>query len=775
VTVAYIINQYPSISHTFIRREIQALERSGMTVRRFTIRRARAALVDPVDIREASATSCLLEKKFDLLLSLVAAAVLHPLRFAAALTSAVRLYWAGGAGLGKHLVYLAEAAGLAAICRRERIAHLHAHFGTNPAAVAMLCHRLGGPAWSFTVHGPEEFDRPLALGLPQKLRDCQFAVAISEFGRGQLLRWARAEDWQKIQIVHCGLDAALLEAAAVPFPTRRTFVCVARLCEQKGHQVLLAALDSLQHRFPDNLLTLVGDGPLRPMLEERVKALGLEGCVVFAGSCSGEQVRQHIQAARVMILPSFAEGLPVVLMEAFALGRPVIATAIAGVPELVNPGQNGWLVPAGSVEKLAEAMSEALTSSDDQLGRMAAHGSAAVRARHDAAIEGMKIAELFLRAAMPPAPSQHALGECTLQAPLPLPGSGCAESGPEVRCNPNDLPLIVNVSWGATESSFLSNRCSHITRWKHVPVLQPVGASAFIFRPFFWHKFCCFRAALCAVREGAALVVTHDPYITFDTGLFLTLLRYRGKHLAFSFNYPLLPTGMRRRFHSAVFRKVDRFVVYSVMEKVLYQDYFGLPAQKVEFVLWGADPPSAEPADRPVEPGQYMCAIGGNARDYDTLMKVMENLPELRLVMVARRKNLVGLRIPTNVAIYTDVPIARAMNILAFSRFMVLPLSDSKVPCGHVTLVLAMHLGKPVVITRSKGVEDYVQEGVNALTCEPRSPATMVSAIRMLWNDQSLRDRLGSAGKALAEAHCTEAAILAYFIALLKSLGVART
>ena len=356
-------------------------------------------MVDPADVREASLTTCLLEKKLQLLVSVVAAAVLHPLRFAAALTAAVRLSQAGGAGLGRHLIYLTEAASLAAICRREAICHLHAHFGTNPAAVALLSHRLGGPAWSFTVHGPEEFDRPMAIGLPQKLRDCRFAVAISEFGRGQLQRWANSQDWQKIQIVHCGVDATLLEAPAVPFPKDRAIVCVGRLCEQKGHLLLLAALASLHNKFGDVALTLVGDGGLRPMLERRVKELGLEGRVFFAGNCAGEQVRQYIQASRVLVLPSLAEGLPVVLMEAFALGRPVITTAVAGIPELVELGHNGWLVPAGSVEKLAAGIMEALACNDDELRRLADHGKAAVRARHDAAVEAQKLANLFLQGA----------------------------------------------------------------------------------------------------------------------------------------------------------------------------------------------------------------------------------------------------------------------------------------------------------------------------------------------------------------------------------------
>ncbi len=393
--IAYLVNQYPSVSHTFIRREIEAIERSGMTVRRFTIRRARAELVDPADAREASATTCLLDDKLQLLLSLIAAAVLHPLRFFAAFAVAVKLSRTGGAGPLKHLIYLVEAARLASICRREKIAHLHAHFGTNPATVALLAHRLGGPSWSFTVHGPEEFDQPLPLALPQKLHECRFAIAISEFGRSQLLRWANSNDWTKIHIVHCGVDASLMQAPAAALPRNRSLVCVGRLCAQKGHLILLDALAEVCRNDPGVCLTLVGDGPLRPMLEDRVQQLGLTHNVRFAGSCSGEQVRQHIQAARVMVLPSFAEGLPVVLMEAFALHRPVISTHVAGIPELVEQEKNGWLVPAGSAEALAKAIAKAVACDDAQLEDMAAHGNLAVSERHNATIEAQKLMGLF--------------------------------------------------------------------------------------------------------------------------------------------------------------------------------------------------------------------------------------------------------------------------------------------------------------------------------------------------------------------------------------------
>jgi colanic acid/amylovoran biosynthesis glycosyltransferase len=284
--------------------------------------------------------------------------------------------------------------------REEGSEHLHAHFGTNSATVALLCHALGGPPFSFTVHGPEEFDRPEALGLGEKIAHAAFAVAISSYGRAQLCRWARFEDWPKIQVVRCGVDRELLHADPVPVPAAPRLVCVARLSEQKGHMLLVEAAAALRDQGVAFEITLIGDGPLRPQLEARVRAAGLADRIHFAGWVSGEGVRRAILASRAMVLPSFAEGLPVVLMEALALGRPVVTTAIAGTPELVEAGVTGWLVPAGSAEALVPALRAALEAPQARLEEMGRAGAERVRERHDVRAEAQKLAALFARSSV---------------------------------------------------------------------------------------------------------------------------------------------------------------------------------------------------------------------------------------------------------------------------------------------------------------------------------------------------------------------------------------
>jgi glycosyltransferase involved in cell wall biosynthesis len=253
---------------------------------------------------------------------------------------------------------------------------------------------LGGPTYSFTAHGPEEFDRVKALALEVKIERAAFVVAISSFGISQLYRWCESKHWAKIYLVHCGVDEMFLTQPHTPVPELPRLVCVSRLSEQKGHLLLVEAARRLAALGLQFKLVLVGDGPLRPQIETSIAQLGLRDYIEIAGWASNSEVQQHILAARAMVLPSFAEGLPVVIMEALALSRPVISTYVAGIPELVSD-VCGWLVPPGAVEELTAAMQAALQLPVEQLEQMGKAGAERVVGWHDAAIEARKLAALF--------------------------------------------------------------------------------------------------------------------------------------------------------------------------------------------------------------------------------------------------------------------------------------------------------------------------------------------------------------------------------------------
>ena len=220
-------------------------------------------------------------------------------------------------------------------------------------------------------------------------------IAISSFGRSQLWRWCRAAEWPRVRIVRCGVDAAFLERGPQPLPPAPQFVCVGRLVEQKGQLVLIDAVARLAAQGIEFQLVLAGDGPMRPQIEAAIKVHRLEERVRITGWLSNEAVRAEMLAARLFVLASFAEGLPVVLMEALALGRPVVTTYVAGIPELVQNGVNGWLVPAGDPVALADTLARLLQTPPDQLAAMGRSGAEAVRAAHDARREAGKLVELF--------------------------------------------------------------------------------------------------------------------------------------------------------------------------------------------------------------------------------------------------------------------------------------------------------------------------------------------------------------------------------------------
>jgi len=402
--LAYLINQYPAVSHSFIRREVLALERQGHEVLRIAVRGWDKTPPDADDRREKTRTRYLLQGGARPLVRACARLLAsRPRALVRALLLTLSISRHGERSLAVHLVYLGEACLLAAWLEDAGVDHLHAHFGTNSATVAMLANALGGPRFSFTVHGPEEFDKPAFIALPEKIRRCAFAVAISSFGRSQLLRLADHADWDKIKVVHCGLDQAFSAGAPEQPAAVRRLVCVGRLCEQKGQLLLIEAARRLRDRGVAFELVLAGDGDMRAELERLIRASRLDDVMRITGWISSDQVRGEILAARALVLPSFAEGLPVVIMEAMALRRPVISTYVAGIPELVQAGVHGWLTPAGDVEALAQAMQACLEAPGEEIERMGAAARARVRARHDVDVEATKLVDLFGAVELPSA------------------------------------------------------------------------------------------------------------------------------------------------------------------------------------------------------------------------------------------------------------------------------------------------------------------------------------------------------------------------------------
>ncbi|MDG1170065.1 MAG: glycosyltransferase family 4 protein [Sulfitobacter sp.] len=392
--IAYVLNTYPQPSQSFIRREICALESQGHEVIRLAMRRTTEPLMDKQDIAEAAKTEFVLAEGFGALAAAVARITRKDLAQAwEALKEAVSLGAVSEMGRARHLVYLAEAAYVAERCTAEGVTHVHAHFGTNAAAVAMLAHLLGGPKYSFTVHGPEEFDSPRALSLGRKIQHADFTVGISNFGRSQLCRWAAPADWDRIKVVHCGVEPERFTKLVPMSDGPRRLVAIGRFVEQKGQLALIQAMAKITE---DIHVTLVGDGVMRPEIEAMIAELGLADRITLAGWVDEVRVKHELTSAHALIMPSFAEGLPMVVMEAMAEGRPIIATYVAGTPELVLQKENGWLVPAGDSDALAAAMDNMARTPFATLKKKGAAAHARAMERHNVYNEAEKLAN-FMR------------------------------------------------------------------------------------------------------------------------------------------------------------------------------------------------------------------------------------------------------------------------------------------------------------------------------------------------------------------------------------------
>jgi colanic acid/amylovoran biosynthesis glycosyltransferase len=383
--IAYLCSEYPAVSHTFVLREVQALRRGGIELDTFSIRRTGPSQLLAPEDREASRdTTAILPPRWTLLLwTHLRLAASGPGTYLATFAWAMRLARPGLRGRVWQCFYFVEAALLWSECRRRGIRHIHVHFANASADIAMLACRIGSarePArawsWSFTMHGPTELFDLRHYRLGEKVRDARFVVCISDFARSQLMALSEPQSWGKLHVIHVGLPLEQFTRAndderrrehARTRAAEQSILCVGRLVPEKGQAVLLEALGLLLERGHNARVLLAGAGQSRASLERLAERLGVAGRVSLLGAVSQQDVRALYEDASIFCLPSFAEGVPVVLMEAMAMELPVVSTRIAGIPELVDDGHSGLLVAPGRADELADALERLLV--EPSLGR----------------------------------------------------------------------------------------------------------------------------------------------------------------------------------------------------------------------------------------------------------------------------------------------------------------------------------------------------------------------------------------------------------------------
>jgi colanic acid/amylovoran biosynthesis glycosyltransferase len=396
VRIGYLVSHYPLPSHTFVRREIAALRKRGVEVETFSIRPAHS--LSEADRAEEARTFYVLHRPWiPTAASLVVTFARRPGRWLSTLAATLRNRLPGVKPLLLSVAYFAEAMRLALELERRGVTHVHNTFANPASHVGMAATQYLGIGWSVALHGLGDFDGPSTPLLAGKVAASRFVVCATDYGRAQTMRLSDPDHWSKLHVVRCGVEADALPAPPARWPgygERIQFLSVGRLSPEKGQLGLLEGFADAVRRGLDAELVLIGGGPEEARIRAAVEAHGVADRVQLRGAQPEAAVLEAMARAHVFVLSSFMEGLPVVLMEAMALGLPVIAPAITGIPELVVHRETGLLYTVGRWDELAERI-EALAKDPELRARVVNGGRARLRPEFDVAHSAARLEVLF--------------------------------------------------------------------------------------------------------------------------------------------------------------------------------------------------------------------------------------------------------------------------------------------------------------------------------------------------------------------------------------------
>jgi len=358
--IAYLVSQYPAYSHTFILREVLQLRQLGMEIVVASINNPDRPLERLTEVERNEAEQTFYVKAQGMVKAAAALGKTLLTQPAGLLRGLKHAFKLGGWDIKRslyHIFYLVEALLIGQWLRSKKITHLHVHFATPAASVGMLVKTVFGVSFSFTVHGPDEFYDAVGYNLPEKILAADFIFCISHYARSQVMKLSPVQAWPKFDVCRLGVDTQRFKPSPkTQVNTSCHLLCVGRLTSAKGQAILLEAVAQLQSQQVPVRLTLVGMGPDAESLKTYAEKLGISGQVEFTGAVDQDHILAYYQTADIFVLPSFAEGLPVVLMEAMAMEIPCITTAITGVPELIHNLEDGLLVAASDCEGLTKAI-----------------------------------------------------------------------------------------------------------------------------------------------------------------------------------------------------------------------------------------------------------------------------------------------------------------------------------------------------------------------------------------------------------------------------------
>ncbi len=363
--IAYLCGEYPRTTDTFIQREVQELRDLGVQVYTISVRKPKGVEYGTAEQQhERDNTYYLLPiTPFSLLKDHIHILIQSPFRYVKSFSYACTVRSPGIKALIFQFFYFAEAVVLLAQLRKIGVSHVHNHAPNSSGYVTLLAHLLGGISYSITIHGFGILSEPRRWRLKEKIENALVTICVSKYAKSQAMLWSRLEFWNRIRVVHCGVKA-VCKMERVHSGRGKHLLFVGRFDHVKGLPLLLDVCATLFEKYNDLHLDLVGDGPERNLLEKIVKEKHLTTKVSFHGYQAQEELKKFFSKADVFVMTSFAEGIPVVLMEAMLHGTPVVAPRIAGIPELVVHRENGLLADPGDIRSYQNHITELLENSD---------------------------------------------------------------------------------------------------------------------------------------------------------------------------------------------------------------------------------------------------------------------------------------------------------------------------------------------------------------------------------------------------------------------------
>ena len=396
--IAYLCSEYPALSHTFIFREIQSIRQSGLEVVTASIRPAsHVSLMTHKEQQEADQTFVITKQPLTAMLKAHLTSMRRSPRgyFSMAL-QALRLVWTGPKSPLKALGYFAEAGILIPWLHDNNVTHIHEHFGNPTAIVALLIKKYGAATYSVSIHGPDIFYTVDSAMLREKVIHASFVRCISHYCTSQIMRITPFSFWENLHIVRCGIDPDIYTPREPRTTGRVEILCVGRLVPAKGQHLLLGAAQKLQKEGLDFHITFIGDGPDRESLEALSLQNALTDRVLFTGPLGQDEVRKYYDTADIFVLPSCAEGVPVVLMEAMSKEIPVISTRITGIPELIDHDHDGLLATPGDAQDLARQMRQLMEDPAKRI-HLGKKGREKVQLLYNQHLNNSRLADIFLQ------------------------------------------------------------------------------------------------------------------------------------------------------------------------------------------------------------------------------------------------------------------------------------------------------------------------------------------------------------------------------------------